>query len=146
LLKSGYGRFYFRDRCRRCDAQRQLAYRAKKRREDPVGYRERRRVISERNNRRRRARPNDLVPVELMRQALQDTDLPRDRVALNLGWYYDKGRTEGDVRRLERALGNAPHTKRIGMTTREYWPRTVEYPTAVRMVEAMGLDPLDYGL
>lgn len=70
------------------------------------------------------------------REAVEQQGLPLNELALRLDWtIIDKrGYTKGDMRRVKRALGIGPNSH-----------KTVQHKTALRLCEALGLDPHEVG-
>lgn len=79
---------------------------------------------------------SDSVAVETMQRALADSGLSQAQVARNLGWY----RNAPDTDKLRRALGLLQSG---GSRPKQ---KHVTYERALLLIEAMGLDPVDYGL
>lgn len=82
------------------------------------------------------ARPADCVPVETIQKALADSGLSVNEVARRLGWY----RTIPHTVKVRRALGIV---KSGGSGVKQ---EAVTYNRAVQLIDAMGLDPVEYGL
>lgn len=82
------------------------------------------------------------IPVSLMQEAFQRSRLTLGQLAHYLEWYDSRGKA--DTSRVQRALGLAAHTSHGG----KYCQRatSMDYHAAVRMVVAMGYDPVDWDL
>lgn len=78
----------------------------------------------------------DSVPVENIQKALDDSGLTQSEVARRMGWF----RTQPDIARVRRAIGKHPSGGTRPLQ------KHVTYDRAVLIVEAMGLDPVDYGM
>jgi hypothetical protein len=63
-------------------------------------------------------------------------------VAIDLGWHPAPGRSGGDSSRLLRALGLRPV---VGPRGTRHVCRMIDADIAVRIAEAIGLDPRDVG-
>lgn len=74
----------------------------------------------------------DLIPVGIMRRALEDSGYGSTMASQALGWGKDSTR-------LRIALGLRPSRK--GITE-----RFVPYELACKMVKSWNLDPVDYGV
>jgi hypothetical protein len=86
----------------------------------------------------------DRVPNAPLREAFERMDLSLPELACRLGWERQAHRSRtkvGDTSRVRRALGYAPSAG-----TRSYNQEFIKYDTAVQIVRAMGLDPVDYGI
>ena len=77
-----------------------------------------------------------MVPTEVLRRAFADSRLTPGEVARRMGWLRP------DSQRVRRYLGLSPQWYQGS----PYQARTTSYHTAVELVRAMGLDPVDYGL
>jgi hypothetical protein len=82
------------------------------------------------------------VPVEPLQEAFKESGLTLSEVCFRIGWTVRRDRhgCAGDTARLSRALGLQPQTSSISRGTR-YINRRVRYETAVRIAEALDLDP-----
>jgi hypothetical protein len=78
---------------------------------------------------------DDDVPAAVLEEAFHESGLSHSELARRLAW------THPDTQRVKRALG----TKRDPRTKSEV-RLAVRYETAVKLIRAMGLDPVDYGL
>lgn len=66
-------------------------------------------------------------------------------IAGRMGWTREhQGHTSGDTSRLGRSLGRLPHKDNKGGHTS--YGRTTRYETAVKIVEALDLDPVEFNL
>lgn len=84
------------------------------------------------------------VDVAVLQEAFADADMSYSRAATNMGLIRrsrQNGR-RGDSTHFKRMIGLAPYKK----GERRYTVKTVSYDRAVAIIEALGLDPLDYGL
>lgn len=83
-----------------------------------------------------------VVPVEVVREAMERVGLTPGELAVRLGWSDRNGRP--DVSRVRRALGLADITQKSPGSAKRN--KTVRYETAVKMAEALGYYPVDWGL
>jgi hypothetical protein len=86
------------------------------------------------------------VPVGLLQRAFEDSGRePRD-VALAMGWSTPRGYPDGQ--RVLRSIGLRSSRRRWAslLLGREYRVQEVATARAVRLLGAMGFDPVDYGL
>lgn len=78
----------------------------------------------------------DLQPFQAaIGQMLEDPDFSWGEICRRLGWVVEKP----DTSRLKRTLG-------LQDTGYGAFNKTVQYETAVKLCEALGLDPVDVGL
>lgn len=87
-----------------------------------------------------RNREIDLAP---LREAFQRSGKSPADVARELGWTTHKGDADGP--RVKRALGLRPYTAG-GRPGETFMRKRCSYDTAVRLAEAIGVDPADVGL
>lgn len=80
----------------------------------------------------------DQVEVAVIAKALKDSGLTKTEVARNMGWF----KTIADTTKLRRAIGEKPWYYRGN----KQFQKHVRYDRAIELIEAMGLDPTDYGL
>ena len=82
------------------------------------------------------------IPVAPLRAAFLRSGMKRTDVARVLGWTDSRGCPDGQ--RFARAIGlvATPHGRGYGMQYRQ----TTSYERAVELAEAMGYDPVDFGL
>lgn len=78
----------------------------------------------------------DRVSVEVLQQARQDSGLSITELARRMGWI----RTTPDSSRMRKQLGLADQAAGRRPI------KSVTYERAIAMLEAMGFDPVDYGL
>lgn len=78
----------------------------------------------------------DNVPVGVIQQAFDDSVISVGELARRMDWV----RVSPDVRRAKRALGR---TQSGGNRPPQ---KSVTYKRAVELIDAMGLEPVDYGL
>lgn len=82
------------------------------------------------------------IPVAPLREAFERSGLTAAEVARVLDWRDPRGRIDG--RRVKRALGIVP----VAMG-RGYGPkcvRSTSYERALKLADAIGVDPVDVGL
>jgi len=75
------------------------------------------------------------VPTDVLQRAFADSGLSKSEVARRMGWIVERP----DARRVSARLGLIPHSPGRRSTR-------ADYETAVNLIHAMGLDPVDYGL
>lgn len=82
-----------------------------------------------------------MVPVELVRDVVERSGTPLDVVAMALGW---EKQGLPDVTRLKRRLGllAAPCSKGYGTKAQTH----MQEATALLIIDAAGMDPVDIGL
>lgn len=107
--------------------------------------RERRRKAARRKAQRH---AETYVPVDGLREAVQRSLTPRSDICRELGWVRTRESASGtltilDVRRLARCLGEIPFG---GDKNRHITKRTVRADTALAIVRAINLDPVDIGI
>jgi hypothetical protein len=95
----------------------------------------------------------DYYPVEPIREAVQASDLPLNTIAVNLGYLRKtRGRyIKGDTARVKRHLGIMPQynvkVRQSGQVYRhKAYSKNMKYETALKIINALGLDPVDFGL
>ena len=69
-------------------------------------------------------------------------------LAHNMGYHRQNGRPGGDTTRLRRRLGILPYSqsRRAGRKAPTYFAQTIHYDVACLLVEALGVDPVDFGV
>lgn len=96
----------------------------------------------------------ELVDNTALREAFESSGLTAGDVARRMGWTRRQGKTRkdgrragpwmcADISRVKRALGLNPEggSRNGGKMRRE-----IDYDTALRLAEAIGVDPTDVGL
>lgn len=78
----------------------------------------------------------DNVAVGVIQRALDDAGISESELARRLGWF----RSQPNVDKIRRALGK--HQSGGGKPRQ----KSVTYDRAVELIDAMGLEPVDYGL
>ena len=78
--------------------------------------------------------------MSVMQRAFRESGLTPTELARRLGWMQSGDSRFGDGYRVSRTLGLKKQTKP------PRYSRYVRYDTAVRMIRAMGFDPIDWGL
>lgn len=102
----------------------------------------RRRLAAVRRKRQRHA--EEYVPVEPLREAVRRSMVPRSDICRELGWVRtNKGRVILDTRRLARSLGEIPYG---GEKNRQTVKQKVRVDTALAVIRAINLDPVDLGI
>lgn len=84
------------------------------------------------------------IEVEVLQRAFRDSGMSKAAVARELGWTRGPKNGVGDTSRFARAIGLAPWSRLIRGECR--YCATTRYERAVMIVQAMGLEPADYGL
>lgn len=82
------------------------------------------------------------VSIAPLREAFERTGLTATEVARSLNWYDHRGRADGQ--RVKRALGILPSAMGRGCGSKCI--RSTSYERAVKLADAIGIDPVDVGL
>lgn len=80
----------------------------------------------------------DNIPVEVIQRAFADSGLSQNEVARRMGWVRSP---TPNTDRVRRALGIKPTSG-----SRPKKQTSVTYERALELIDAMGLEPVDYGL
>lgn len=80
------------------------------------------------------------IPVESIRRAVATAEVTPNELARRLG--HTRGNGKPDCSPIRRAMGLHPEYK----NGRKYFQQTVSYEKAARIIVALGLDPVDYGV
>lgn len=88
------------------------------------------------------------IDVQMIRDAIDEHGIDHYELAQRLGWYIDNRYRTPDSTRVKRRLGlidvRNGRSKNIGLAPHKQ--RFMLTSTAVKMLEAVGLDPVDIGL
>lgn len=98
--------------------------------------------------RKAQKRAETYVPIEGLREAVQRSLTPRSDICRELGWVRTRQGVSGtrmtsDTTRLARCLGEVPSG---GEKNRQTVKKTVHIDTALAIVRAINLDPVDIGI
>lgn len=77
------------------------------------------------------------IGVEVVQQALADSGITISELARRMGWVHTRPNLTKTNRALGRSKASGSHEGAI---------KSVSYERAIALIEAMGLEPVDYGL
>jgi hypothetical protein len=84
-----------------------------------------------------------LIETAIVRKAFEDSGVSARDLAIRLGW-YEAGRPYPDSQRVRRRLGLADYLHRDDGTFRP--SRSMQERTAIAILDALGMAPVDVGL